>query len=164
MNCRKFEEQLADWVSGRLPEDRAAALEAHRALCPACAQAEKEERDLRARWLSLATPAAAPDLWPRIEARLHAPAPTPRFVFARRLAFGGAVAAAGALCALLWVYLSSALPHVAPPVAEADEGRVVQLVGTMQRLPDPDADIVTNEPRYSVWEERRFILMGGPGR
>lgn len=153
MNCRHFQNHLADWVSGRLSEEQAAPMEAHRAACPACARAEREERDLRARWFTLAAPANPPDLWPRIAARLEtpAPAPAPRFVFARRLVFSSAVAAAGALCAFLWVRMEPATPE--EPV---DEQRVVQLIGAMQQLPDPDTDA----PGPSPWEESR-ILIGG---
>lgn len=156
MNCRHFQHHMADWVAGRLSEEQAALMETHRAVCPVCARAEEEERDLHARWHALAVPANPPDLWPRIAARLETPTParTPRFAFARRLALSGAVAAAGAICALLWARLEPV-----PQEDAVDEQRVVQLIGAMQQIPDPDVDA----PGPSPWEESR-ILIGGFGK
>ena len=44
MKCREFEKHLPDWQGGRLSEEWAARMEAHRRLCPVCNRAAQSEQ------------------------------------------------------------------------------------------------------------------------
>lgn len=154
MRCRAFEENLAEWVRGRLSEEEAAQMEAHRARCPACACAEALERDLVARWRDLAdceawvnARAGEPaDCWPRLRVRLERPVPSVRPGSLLRYAFCGVAAAAAALYLLNLVStpprpIAKVSPHIALPEAgDASRGeeRVVRMAAEVQRLPDPE--------------------------
>lgn len=73
MNCRNFERQTADWLSARLPPERAGEMTAHQKTCASCARIARKEAQLRERWQGDTTPSPAADLWPRLEGRLAAP-------------------------------------------------------------------------------------------
>lgn len=85
MNCRIFESQVADWLSGRLPAAVADQMTAHKAACESCAEITARETQMRLLWSHLQTPSteaseksnrlADADLWPRISARIETPAP-----------------------------------------------------------------------------------------
>ena len=161
MNCKEFERDLADWVAGRLPGERILPMESHRIACPACARAEAAERQLRALWRDLPALPEAPDIWPRLGARLRAPAPAPRSGWASRRVLQGALATALLLWALFWMRPLSGPPQTAPgdgpPVV--DEARVVRLVAEMQRLPAFDTDPLLRETGLP-WLAKRPLRTG----
>jgi hypothetical protein len=72
MNCRTFELQVADWLSGRLPDNISVKMAEHKAICPPCARIAEAEADLQGRWSAWQMPEPSADLWPKIAARLDA--------------------------------------------------------------------------------------------
>lgn len=95
MNCRTFEMQVADWLSGRLPDSIADRMAAHKATCPACAGIADAEARMRRQWSDLRTPAASADLWLKVESRIAQPSFKPS-----RLVFNKAYRWAAAACVL----------------------------------------------------------------
>jgi anti-sigma factor RsiW len=159
MKCREFDTHMADWVAGRLSVEQCARLEAHCAACPACARAADAERRLRARWQELPPVREGIDLWPRVAARLETPAPAPRFLFARRLVWGGALATAA-----LVVLLVRPAPPPQPYTPAWNDGRVnerkvVQMVAELKQIPDPENDIVLSE-MHDYRPNTRLLLTG----
>lgn len=73
MNCRRFNNQLADWQTNRLSPEAAFEMVAHRDTCPSCAQAAQLDANLRERWREARVETASPDLWPRIALHLDTP-------------------------------------------------------------------------------------------
>ena len=73
MNCRSFERQAADWLSGRLPPDRSEGMAAHQKTCASCARLARTETQFRERWQEGLEAADAADLWPRLLLRLQTP-------------------------------------------------------------------------------------------
>ena len=73
MNCRSFERQTADWLSGRLPPERAGEMTAHQKICASCARVAGTEAQFRERWHEELAPAPTADLWPRLAGRLETP-------------------------------------------------------------------------------------------
>lgn len=167
MNCTQFRRNLPDWITERLEAGRQAEMIKHRAACPECARCEVVERDLRAAWQNLPAP-PAPDLWPRLHARLQAAAaPAPRSRPATRLAFVGSVCAA--LAVAIWLPFAGgrgaetaakrpanvvvALPDEHPPLEEMLEGVRWQSSEERETSLEP--------PAYS--EEMRAALLVGEG-
>ncbi len=70
MNCRRFENSVADWLAGRLPADVAQQMAVHRKNCAACARIASEEESLRSHWTAWQAPARTPDLRQRVIDRL----------------------------------------------------------------------------------------------
>lgn len=172
MKCREFDENLMDWVAGKLPEPLAAAMSEHSRLCASCARLEAQERSLRLRWQSLPDPGVPPDLWLRLAARLEQK-PARRWRFALRPVWrtGAMLAAAASLTLVVWLRFQapptdrggatgSAVPQTA---ASVDESRVVQMISDMQSLPDPDRDeVLAGSEHYR--KDMRILLAGGLGR
>lgn len=172
MKCRDFDENLMDWVAGKLPEHLAAAMSAHSRLCASCARLEAEERALRLRWQSLPDPGAPPDLWLRLSARLEQK-PARRWRFALRPVWmtGATLAAAASLTLVVWLRfqapptarVDAPRPAVQQTASSVDESRVVQMISDMQSLPDPDRDeVLAGSEHYR--KDMRILLAGGPGR
>ena len=166
MNCRKFRRDLADWATDRLGPDQGADMAAHRAACPACARAEREERGLCAAWRGLPG-VPAPDLLPHLSARLGADAGFPRPRRAARLAVAGALCA---LAAFAWSPTGGAGRH------EAETARPPEDTSSLARRSVPVAEMVA-EVRWRAsdeWEgrreppahdeEMRFLLLSEEGR
>lgn len=177
MNCRTFENELADWVGGRLPAPVAAQMRAHAAACPACERRAEGERGLRAAWRDLPPVAEAPDLWPQLAARIaHVrPAPARPSWFAWLPPVGPSLryglAGVGAAMLLATIVMSRhpasnvgsgntgntgiAINQPQPPV---NERQVIDLVSEQQALlPEADGDLaIVATPRYRQAE--RFVL------
>lgn len=193
MNCRKFEDHLAEWASGRLNTEVQDQMARHSAGCAVCAKREAAERELRVTWHQLPT-IATPDIASRLSARLAVPVPaapksslaarwnqlfgrdpytSPRPVY-RRTVFGAGLAATGLCGLLLWVHTRPMEPTILYPVptppgnesivvptaAHTDDQRVIQLVSEIRRLPDPDTDPFTEQPRERH-RVQRLLLTGG---
>jgi anti-sigma factor RsiW len=173
MRCRAFEESLAEWIRGRLSEEEAAEMEAHRAMCPACSRAAAQERDLVARWRDLAACEAemrprAEDLvdcWPHLRVRLERPLPSARSSSLLRYAFCGVAAAAAALYLLTLASAPSrpaakVSPHISlseAGYATREEERVVRMAAEVQRLPDPEDVRVISASYYHRDEIPRLL-------
>lgn len=156
MNCRNFDDLVAEWVAGRLPEDQSERMTAHCRICPKCARGEADERKLRGLWASLPEPHSRRDLWPRIAAAIESPAPVRSRLFgAPRLAYA-CVLAAGACAAIL---VSRTTVNPGPdngPVVRMDEQRVVRFAAALQEVPDMD-----NEYALSFRKSQKMALIGG---
>jgi len=96
MNCRTFEMQVADWLSGRLPESISDRMAEHKATCAPCASIADAEARMRRQWSEWRTPEPTEDLWAKVEARL----PQTTFGPAKRPAFNTGYRWAAAICAL----------------------------------------------------------------
>src|SRR5437899_4814636 len=100
MKCNRFENDIADWLKERLPDEQASQMAEHAGSCAACAKSVEAERRLVKAWDRVPTPARTPELWPKVAAQLDRPAPRPRFSLGvGRFAIAGTLAA-GAVCAL----------------------------------------------------------------
>ena len=152
-----------------MSDEQAFRMQAHRRACPACAQAEAAERELCALWRDLPAPSEAPDVWPRLSARLAGAAIRPGPSFWR---WGGGVRMAlvtgATAAAAIGVFLAARLPDAEtggtpPAVAEAaaDERRVVSLVARMQELPRPAEDALLSQP--SPNQRAMRLLVGDKG-
>ena len=163
MNCRSFEIELADWVKGILSPEDVARMESHAATCSRCMKAEGVERTMFSAFQAIPEPREAPDLWARIAARLEEPERKPRFsLWPRQLARVGSLALAGALCGMVLIYMNPMVP-VYPKI---DGGRgtvsptVVEMVGELQKLPDPDSEGLNSEV-HNLRQQQQFVLLGG---
>ncbi|MBA2627035.1 MAG: zf-HC2 domain-containing protein [Gemmatimonadales bacterium] len=72
MTCESVRDQIDAFIAGTLPVADRAALEAHLATCPACAEDLQAARTLRPLTLGLASSIEPPhDLWPAVATRLR---------------------------------------------------------------------------------------------
>ncbi len=169
MNCRHFESDLPDWVSGRLPEHHATRMLAHSVSCESCSRVADGERTLLVAWREIPALPDTPNLWPRIAARLQdmqtakpapaswlswlvAPSPSIRYGMA-------GTAAAAVLLAIVMSRPTVDLPQGINPVTNngVDESHVIQLVSERQSLPDAEGDLAIGQtPRYRAAE--RVVL------
>jgi hypothetical protein len=174
MNCRRFENELADWIGGRLPATVAAQMQAHAAACPTCERMAEGERGLRAAWRDLPPVAEAPDLWPQLAARIAEvrPAPARPSWFAWLPPVGPSLryglAGVGAAMLLATIVMSRhSVPNVGSgntgiavnqPQPAVNERQVIDLVSEQQALlPEADGDLaIVATPRYRQAE--RFVL------
>ncbi|MGC8668164.1 MAG: hypothetical protein ACP5VE_08635 [Chthonomonadales bacterium] len=162
MRCKRFDEQVADWVAQRLPEDAAAAMAEHALHCAECRRAAEFERGLRHSMGLLGRSQEEPNLWAGVHARIAAVRPAPRSrIWAVRWAFGGALAA-GCAAAFLWLMAGPGrppLPHAAE--ASADEAKAVQMAAAIQQLPDPDIEFTGDSSQHIPMLQRAVLLGGG---
>ena len=70
ISCRKFEEELPDYIAGRLNPVVSAKMLAHSQKCQTCAQAEQTERALRIRFANAPLITEIPDLLPNLKSAL----------------------------------------------------------------------------------------------
>jgi hypothetical protein len=157
MKCNQFENNLADWVRQRLPEDQSSQMKQHAESCKACAKEELLERGLSAAWMSLAEPSPTPELWPKVAARMERPIARPWFGFGLgRFAMGGTLAA-GALCAVLFMRMNSGPDdRVVPP---GGGQTVLTMVAQMRELPEADPDSLVPGSH-----KRRELMIGRDDR
>jgi hypothetical protein len=159
MRCKEFETLLPDRVAGRLSEEWNTPMEQHRHSCPACAQAEAAEKEMRMRWRVLQTVNYTPDIRPRLASRLSEAAAASRTLLVRRVAFIGGAFATAALCALMLFHTMST-PSFLEKREAVNEARVVDLVTEMQQLPSPEEDHMLS---ILYRQEERLILVGNEG-
>src|SRR5258706_13156804 len=106
MKCNNFENDIADWVKERLPDEQASQMAEHAASCAECAKTVEVERLFGKAWDRVPTPSRTPELWSKVAAQLDRPAPRPRFSFGiGKLAFAGTLAA-GAVCAVFFSHFN----------------------------------------------------------
>lgn len=163
MNCKSFDHNVADWVKGFLSSEEAARMESHQAVCSGCAKFAALERAMSAAWKAIPEPREAPEMWPRIAARLERPEPKPRFsLWPRQLALGGSLALAGALCALVFVRMSGPAPgtKIGGGIRLAEAPTVIEMVHELQKLPDPDSEGVNSEV-HDLRQQQQLVLLGG---
>src|SRR5258708_10540922 len=104
MKCNSFENDIADWLKERLPDEQASMMAEHAASCMECAETVGLERMLVKALDRVPTPSRTPELWPKVAAQLDRPTPRPRFSFGiGRFAFAGTLAA-GAVGALFFTH------------------------------------------------------------
>lgn len=165
MNCRKFESDLAEWMAGRLSLDQAQRMQAHQAVCAKCQRSAQEEQMLRYRWHDLPhTPDIS--LWPRLERRLAVAAPKRRIGFFHPLAMSASAAAVILTGAFLWTYsirhspsaISITSPHGAMS-ARVNERHIVQMISSLQQLPDEESDTFFVETQRDRQAQRRVLLV-----
>lgn len=162
MRCKQFNEQVADWVAQRLPEDAAAAMARHAAGCEACARTAAFERGLQRGMEALAASATEPNLWNGVQARISQQHTVQRApAFPMRWAFGGALAAGAALAAVLWMLATPGRTPVPNAAASADEVRAVQMAAAIQQLPDPDVEFTGDSSRHIPMLQRAVLLGKG---
>src|SRR3989442_1196148 len=102
MKCNQFENDIADWLKSRLPNERASLMEQHAASCADCSKSVEFERRLMKAWDVVPVSAKTPELWPAVAAKLERPVARPRFGFGiGRFAMAGTLAT-GAVCAVLF--------------------------------------------------------------
>jgi len=124
MNCHRFEQQVADWLSQRLSPRQSQAMAYHREECAACAKLAWAESRFREQWRQGATLAPETELWPQVSHHLETARPpalsVPRWAF-------GAVAA----CAVIGLcYGTPYLTKTAPVVSrQASLPRAVPSLG-----------------------------------
>lgn len=138
MNCRQVRGEIAEWVRGRVSEQRANSLAEHCAACAKCRAAVEEERALLKLFQAAPQPPAVRDLWPDVMQRIsERDCRRPRW-FVRRWVFSGAVATAAA-CLVLAIVVRPGIERVASrSQSGVDEQRIVRMVADMQTLPEPD--------------------------
>ena len=150
MNCRTFELQVADWLSGRLPESISAQMAAHKATCRPCAEIADAEADMRRQWSEYRTPNVSADLWPRIEARLDQPS----FRKAARPSFNASYRWAAAVCAMA----------ILVPVAVTLSEKVSPPVGGQKNVAQIVTPQVTPRPQLASSPGLAFSLIGDAGQ
>ena len=100
MRCWDFEQDLGEWLRGRLSAERAAAMAAHVEVCVRCQRAASVERRIYERMSRTNVPTLRRDLWPEIAMRLAEPEPLPKH---RRPTLVMRWAAAGVLALVLGI-------------------------------------------------------------
>jgi len=165
MNCKTFENNLPDWVTGRLDKNNASQMEFHAASCVKCSQLADFERSFSNRMRSVPEPTRVPDLWVKLEGRIQsASAPkTFRFAFNKVYAFGGALAAA---CLLMVAVINMPINssnnvtvNTAPDISK--ERQVVQLAADIRTVNETE-DMAGNGFPHSG-EEAHGLLVGVSG-
>lgn len=157
MKCNQFEIDLADWVRQRLPEDASLKMERHASECASCASEAALERRMAAAWQAMPDAPPAPELWPKVAARMERPERRPWFAWnLGRLAVGGSLAA-GAVCAAFFMHFmgtpnSENNTNIATGV---DEHKVVTMVAQMRELPESDPDALAPDTHM-----RRDLMLG----
>jgi len=170
MKCREFQNSVADYEGGRLERQQAQAMDAHKAVCSACARSCVRERDLRQSFQSAPDPAPVSDIWPQVATQLQAPSAVPRSLFAYRRVWGGALCGVGACAVFLGIgYMSRPmLPQDSDPaqpfsVAAAERlpanDTIISLVSKMQDGPDTETEAGWAE-EASDHQEKRSLLLG----
>ena len=164
MKCYEFEDNLTEYVAGRLSGALASRMMAHGALCTACANKEKEERKLRGLFRSFAPVQEQRDLWPRLQSQLQ---PHPRRTpFRWPWAYGGTAMAFAACAALLLMQVSRPLPPqgtINVPsafISVTEEQKVTRMVSDNRRLRTVDSEALFANLQSSN-EEERAVLLGG---
>ena len=79
MNCRNFQQNIADYVAERLSSQEREQMLVHSRACVVCQQALLEETALRSLFSTGTPQKEMPDLWPQVAARLPLVRPAPRF-------------------------------------------------------------------------------------
>ena len=173
MRCRSFEQDLPDWIAGKLNDSESAEMRIHAATCAACAGEESFERRLRANINALPSPRER-DILARLSDRIETTTRQRRwtlFPLPPRWATVGTTLAAAALCAAMYVNKpsapkidSSAAPEIAQiRSANVDESRVVHLVAAMRETADPDSDYTIDTANH-VPSQQRAVLVGSGSR
>lgn len=176
INCRRFENDLPEWIAGRLPTCVAEQMQAHSTACELCGRMADGEKSLRMAWRELPPLVEAPDLWPRLAARISEPRDAGRSrapwlawlpEWGPSLRYG--LAGVGVALALATVVMSRSPltpAHLTDngagsnrPGRSVDESHVIQFVADRQALPFADGDLaidVDRTPRYRQAE--RYVL------
>lgn len=128
MNCRTFTRLTADWLAGQLEPAQERRMADHRRACESCARLAEREESLRAAWRA-APEAIAPDLWPRLAARLgdNLPAAPVRNRRPTAWVFGAGLVAAMAAAGGLWIHLE------ATPMSPGPTGTGVAIIAPQSR-------------------------------
>lgn len=157
MNCRKFEKNLADYISGRLNPAETALMSAHSEACPVCARAEQGERRLSARFALVPEAPAVSDLWPRLAMQL--PERKRRFAFPRLWFTAPAFTVAAVAVAFFWLQYQ--------PPATPFRGPGSEVVNAPPETSSPMTKYVTEARNIGVaetdllWEETRATYQMG---
>jgi hypothetical protein len=177
MNCRRFENELADWIGGKLPPATAELMRSHLTACSSCERVAEGERSLRAVWRDLPV-AEAPEMWPRLAARIAdaRPAPVARPIWSSwlpslgpSLRYGFAGVAAAMVLATIVMSRHPMVPTGpssggiaitggSNPASQPNESDLIKLVSDQQALlPEADGDLaIVATPRYRQAE--RYVL------
>lgn len=169
LNCGAFEQDLPDWVMGRLSSDSAREMQGHFAHCVVCQQKTAAERRLQGQWQALPSPLAVAEIeiGLRLAARVAESGRRRRNAGLRARAFGGMAFAAGLCFVLFRANLSepSAAPFAEPqnastPAPEpADQSSIARRAEQMRRAPaaENEAFLAETQQRH---QEQRFALLG----
>jgi anti-sigma factor RsiW len=160
MNCHRFQENLADYVAGRLRPEEAAQMTLHCASCAACAQERQAEQRLRARFQEAPSPAFSPDLTLRFADSLNAPQRRKALAWRRTLRLGFATSAA------VFLYVGNRFVFQ-PPIepggtinAPAPEQPMLTMVNEIRQIGVNESDQLWTETQAS----RQFgFVASNPG-
>ena len=165
MKCQEFQNDLAEYVVGRLPALRTAEMQAHARECGVCTRDEAAERALRDRFALAPAVAVCPDVWPQFVSRRQT-ALAKRSAGLHRFALGSASAVCAAFAGFLWISLeaprnlSPVLPaHVAQRNAEATE--MLQMVTDIRSKPLEASDALLLNIQTD--QKERSVLLGSRG-
>jgi mycothiol system anti-sigma-R factor len=152
MNCAAFEARLQPYVDGELPVAETTAADAHLAECPACAEAARAERELRALLRRQPREAAPPELRVRVTARLRRE---------RRLRRASRLAGLGLATALVALVVGLALRGGGPEPGVLDD--LVDKHVAYAQLERP-AELASSDPdEIRGWfRERAGLSVGVP--
>ena len=169
LNCGAFEQDLPEWVMGRLPADRAREMQAHFAQCSLCQQKASEERRLRGLWQEASAPVfvAEIEIGPRLAARVAEAGRHRRNAGLRARAVGGIALAAGLCFVLVRANLSEAPstefaePQTSsnPAPELADKSSIALRAQQMRTAPAAESDAFLAETQQRH-QEQRFALLG----
>jgi len=177
MKCRHFENNLPDWISGRVSEETSRQMLAHVASCASCSRMSEEERGLRSAWRALPIPAQAPDIWPQLAARIQDSEAKRAGTRSWRSWFSmpvgsvgyGLAGAVSAVVILAVVYSRTSVVSPPPYTVQVNPPQIrhevasdnyIQLVSDRYSLPDADGDLaIGRTPRYRQAE--RIVLGHG---
>jgi predicted anti-sigma-YlaC factor YlaD len=165
MKCWLYKNLLADWIAGRLAEDKATRVAAHVDSCPRCRQAADAEARMRSVFSTVGEPSRTPDLWLRVQGRLAEPAPARRNMMNTRLAFAGAAASIAIVAVLIVPRVPSTPVSTGPgivdkPIPQAETARAVTDLSSLHAQAQDDFLIETADYRPNA----RLVLIGGADR
>src|SRR5258706_9695089 len=147
MKCNNFENDIADWLKERLPDEQASQMAEHVAACAECAKTLELERMLASAWDRVPSPTRTPELWGKVAAQLDRPAPRPRFSFGiGKFAFAGTLAA-GAAYAVFFTHFKTAPNKI---VVEPRQRNVLTMVAQMRELPKTDPEALAPDNHYRM--------------
>lgn len=129
-DCRTIQKDLSALIDGELPSDRQAAVNAHVAQCPACAQHVAELRKLGAGLAALPAAEPAPQLLAAVRRKLRADEPTWVDTLFRPVWWKVPLEACAAVLVIAGIYaFVQPAPQPAPVLAQATTpGRAAKIL------------------------------------
>lgn len=110
-SCRHFQQNIPDYVAGRLSSQDMESVRQHTQTCETCSLMLNQEADFRALFAKADTLPDTPDLWNRVVQSL--PAQRTRFSFSRMWVFGsGLVTATAASLVLFTMTRTTPIPPI----------------------------------------------------